>query len=600
MWGHDEFRGDQEEIVNQVIAGRDTIVLKPTGGGKSLCYQLPAITMPGCAIILSPLIALMQNQVDYMRDRGVAAEKLNSDMPREEQERVVRDVLDGRVKMLYVSPERFVVDSFLGLIERMDVSLIAVDEAHCVSQWGHDFRPDYIRAGNLIAEITERRGIPRVAVTASASPDVLEDIKLQLRLEDARTFASGFDRPNINYAVEPKRDDYGSQLLEFLEPRRGQTGIVYCLSRKGTEAVARTLAGRGFNAVCYHAGMSKEQREEGLNSFLHDEAVIAVATVAFGMGIDRHDVRFVVHVDIPDSVEGYYQETGRAGRDGLPSDALMLYGDDSVRVRKWIINSAISDGAMHRRAVNRLNDVIKLAQTRDCRRRYILEYFGEKPKHSCQNCDNCLGLRADLVRPRLSEFEAKFLWALHSAGENYGISHVADIICGNRTAKMAARGHTRLPCFGCGGNYSREFWIDVGKRLRADGYIEKQDPDALNSGLVLSELGRDKYHEEGEEVLADAVSRDAPRPPRPEEDGLYNRLCAITLYLASRRGISAGDIFSKSVLREIATTMPDNIQALYRIRGTTASKVNLYGEAILEVVGKYKAENSLDSVPIVW
>jgi ATP-dependent DNA helicase RecQ len=601
IWGHDAFRGDQEAIVSQVIAGNDTIVLKPTGGGKSLCYQLPALAMPGCAIILSPLISLMQNQVEYMKEKGAPAEKLNSDMPKEEQEQVLRDVRAGKIKMLYVSPERFVVDSFLSFLEETDISLIAVDEAHCVSQWGHDFRKDYVKAGGLLAEIAQRRKITRVAATASASPDVLEDIKTQLQLERALVFASGFDRPNINYAVEERRDNYFEQLLEFLTPRKNETGIVYCLSRKRTDQVTQALLANGFNAIGYHAGMSKEERAENLSRFLHEEAVVAVATVAFGMGIDRPDVRFVVHVDAPDSIESYYQETGRAGRDDKPAEALMLFSQQSIETRKRMVSANGENQTLVDRGMRRLNGVANLARTTQCRRRYILEYFGERPQRSCDNCDNCLGMRSELQNHRLSEFEAKFLWTLHSAGENFGISYIADIICGNRTPRNVPRGHDRLPCFGCGENYSKEFWMDVGKRLYADGYIEKASAEEPRSGFVLSENGRKKYNEEGEGVLSEAIPKSAtPYRLSPEEDTLYNRLCAVMIYLASKKGVPPNSLVSRSVLREIATTMPDSMQALSRVRGMTFSKLHTYGEPLLEVVGKYKAENSLDSVSISW
>lgn len=602
VWGHAAFRDDQEKIIKSFIDGNDTIVLKPTGGGKSICYQLPSLYKPGCGIILCPLISLMQNQVNYMKDRGVAAEKLNSDMSQEEQEDVITSVLSGETKMLYVSPERFVLDSFQGILNNIDVSLFAIDEAHCVSQWGHDFRPEYIEAGKIISEIAKRRKIPRIAVTASASPDVLSDIKEQLDMGSANVFYSGFDRPNIKYSVAARDENYLVQTLNFVAQRRAQTGIIYCLSRRTTETVSAFLQLNNINAVCYHAGMSKEDKEESLTRFLSEDSVVAVATVAFGMGIDRADVRYVLHVDIPDSVESYYQETGRAGRDGLPSEALMLFSNESITIREMMIkNNAISH-ELRKRGERRLQAIENFARTEGCRRKYILEYFGEKSEKTCTNCDNCLGHGMSFKITNFSKHEIMFLWAMNNISEPYGMAHISDVISGKKTEKAVARWHDRLACFGCGKEFSKEFWNDVGRRLYNGGYIEKLNPQERHSGYIISRRGLEKYNEESEAFISEF--RQTPGSTKEKktdgDDSLFNRLRSLVIFLASRKGVPPNTLISQSALREIANTMPDNMRALSRIPGISLKKLNLYGEEVLKVVGNYKEENNVDSFSINW
>ncbi|MFN7183995.1 MAG: DNA helicase RecQ, partial [Thermomonas haemolytica] len=465
VFGHSGFRGEQGAIVEHLLAGGDALVLMPTGGGKSLCYQLPALLREGTAVVVSPLIALMQDQVESLRQLGVRAAFLNSSLDATEAAAVERQFADGALDLLYVAPERLLTPRFLGLLERARIALFAIDEAHCVSQWGHDFRPEYRQLTLLHERWPE---VPRIALTATADAPTRHEIVERLALQDARQFVSSFDRPNIRYAVAP-RDGGHRQLLEFLAEHRGESGIVYCLSRRKVEATAELLAGHGLRALAYHAGLDAETRAERQRRFLREEAIVMVATIAFGMGIDKPDVRFVAHLDLPKSLEGYYQETGRAGRDGEPAEAWMAYGmGDAVLLRRMIEDGEASD-ERKRLEHAKLDALIGYCESTGCRRQALLAYFGEPHPGACGRCDNCLS------PPRTwdaTEAARKALSCVYRTGQRFGAAHVIDVLRGADTAKVRQFGHAALSTYGIGRELDAAQWRGVFRQLVAAGLLD--------------------------------------------------------------------------------------------------------------------------------
>ncbi|MFN3311734.1 MAG: DNA helicase RecQ, partial [Thermomonas sp.] len=454
VFGHSGFRGEQGAIVEHLLAGGDALVLMPTGGGKSLCYQLPALLREGAAVVVSPLIALMQDQVESLRQLGVRAAFLNSSLEAAEAAAVERQFTDGALDLLYVAPERLLTPRFLGLLERVRIALFAIDEVHCVSQWGHDFRPEYRQLTLLHERWPE---VPRIALTATADAPTRREIVERLALQDARQFVSSFDRPNIRYTVAP-RDGGQRQLLEFLETHRDESGIVYCLSRRKVEATAELLAGHGLRALAYHAGLDANTRAERQRRFLREEAIVMVATIAFGMGIDKPDVRFVAHLDLPKSLEGYYQETGRAGRDGEPAEAWMAYGlGDAVLLRRMIEDGEASD-ERKRLEHGKLDALIGYCESTGCRRQSLLAYFGESHPGACGSCDNCLS------PPRTwdaTEAARKALSCVYRTGQRFGAAHVIDVLRGADTAKVRQFGHAALSTYGIGRELDAAQWRGV-------------------------------------------------------------------------------------------------------------------------------------------
>jgi len=453
-FGYADFRGSQKDVIETVLAGQDALVLMPTGGGKSLCYQIPGIVRNGMAIVVSPLIALMQDQVSALKQLGLRAAYLNSTLSREEHNQVMRAIYDGELDMLYVAPERLLQENTLERLSSVEVSLIAIDEAHCVSQWGHDFRVDYLGLHVLQQAFP---GVPRVALTATADDRTREEIVARLALYQPKVFVSSFDRPNIRYVVQEK-GEAKAQLLKFLQDHKNQAGIVYCMSRNRVDGIAAWLAQRGIKALPYHAGLSSEERAENQHRFLREDAVVMVATIAFGMGIDKPDVRFVAHLDLPKSMEAYYQETGRAGRDGLPSVAWMVYGlADVMRIVKMVQDSSANE--QHKRIErNKIESLLGWCETNTCRRRALLRYFGEAREEACGNCDICLN------PPKTwdaTEDAQKLLSNIYRTGQRFGSGHVVDVLRGKETAKVNQFGHQALSTYGIGADRSDKQWRSV-------------------------------------------------------------------------------------------------------------------------------------------
>ncbi|MGA7983052.1 MAG: DNA helicase RecQ, partial [Chromatiaceae bacterium] len=465
VFGYASFRDAQQQIVDQVIAGGDALVLMPTGGGKSLCYQVPALLRPGTAVVVSPLIALMQDQVDALRQLGVRAAFLNSSLPYDAAQAVEQALLSGELDLIYVAPERLLTDRFLSLLNRVRVALFAIDEAHCVSQWGHDFRPEYIQLSLLHERWPE---VPRIALTATADAPTRNEIVNRLQLGEARQFVSSFDRPNIRYRIihkeQPRR-----QLLDFLrEEHPSDSGIVYCLSRRKVEETAALLCGQGFRALPYHAGLTAETRRANQSDFLRGEGVIIVATIAFGMGIDKPDVRFVAHLDLPKSVEAYYQETGRAGRDGLPADAWMTYGIGDVVTLRRLIEDSEADERFKRVELHKLNALLGLCETTECRRRVMLNYFGEPLDDPCGNCDTCL---TPVETWDGTVAAQKAMSCVYRTEQRFGVNYLIDVLLGKDHERIRRFGHDRISTYGIGKELDADQWKSVYRQLVAAGLV---------------------------------------------------------------------------------------------------------------------------------
>ncbi|TCO78940.1 ATP-dependent DNA helicase RecQ [Plasticicumulans lactativorans] len=594
-FGYERFRGPQAEIVAHVVAGGDALVLMPTGGGKSLCYQVPALVRAGCGIVVSPLIALMHDQVDALLQLGVRAAYLNSSLAPEAARAVERELLDGRLDLLYVAPERLVTERFLGLLERITPALFAIDEAHCVSQWGHDFRREY----QQLSVLHERfPAVPRLALTATADALTREDIRAQLGLGDARVFLSSFDRPNIRYRIVPKHNAR-QQLLRFLEAEhRGDAGIVYCLSRRAVDDTAAWLAAQGWNALPYHAGLAAELRRAHQDRFIREEGVVMVATVAFGMGIDKPNVRFVAHLDLPRSLEGYYQETGRAGRDGLPANAWLSYGlADAIAMRR-LLAEAPEDGlprdpARERIDRHKLDALLAYCETADCRRRVLLGYFGERDTAPCGNCDTCL---APVERWDGTRAAQMALSTVYRTGQRYGVGHLIDVLLGRETDKVREQGHAALSVWNIGGELDEGGWRSVFRQLIAAGLLAV-DLEGYG-GLRLTEAARPLL--KGEHTLwlrrDPAPPRSSGRTPRraaegpfehPRERALWEALRRKRLELAREQGVPPYVIFHDATLVEMVERQPASLAELGHIAGVGSRKLERYGDAFLEVLAGF-------------
>ncbi len=465
-FGHKAFRGHQEAIISHVIGGGNAIVLMPTGGGKSICYQIPALCRDGVGVVVSPLIALMRDQVESLLQVGVRAAALNSSLTDEERWNIRADLRAGRLDLIYVSPERLVLSSFLDILDEAKIALFAIDEAHCVSQWGHDFRPEYMKL-DLLAE--RFPGVPRVALTATADPQTREDVRRRLKLEGAELFLSSFDRPNIRYEIVLKSDPR-RQLLAFISERhKGESGIVYCLSRAKVDDTAAWLCTQGIDALPYHAGLDTATRQRNQDAFLKSEGIVVVATVAFGMGVDKPDVRFVAHFDLPGSLEAFYQETGRAGRDGLPSETLLLYGMQDLVQRQKMIDGGEAPAEVKRIERSKLDALLGICETTGCRRQALLAYFGETLTDPCGNCDGCLDPTDSWDG---TEAAQKALSAVFRTGQRFGVGHLIDVLQGVRSEKIERLAHDRLPTFGVGQDIDRKKWSSIFRQLVALGAVE--------------------------------------------------------------------------------------------------------------------------------
>lgn len=586
VFGFARFQGQQEAAIANALAGGDSLVLMPTGGGKSLCYQVPALLLEGTALVVSPLIALMQDQVAALRELGVDAAYLNSTLSFDEQQRVLARLKEGGLKLLYVAPERLLQEQTLALLTSLPTSLIAIDEAHCVSQWGHDFRTDYLALNSLVSLFP---GVPRMALTATATALTRREIVERLELRNPRIFVGSFDRPNIRYMVQTKTDAR-RQLLQFLSRHRNEAGIVYCLSRKKTETTAEWLQSQGFAALPYHAGLSADVRAAHQKRFVMEDAVIIVATIAFGMGIDKPDVRFVAHLDLPKSIESYYQETGRAGRDGQPADAWMVYGlQDVVRLRQMMEESAAGEEYKRNERL-KLDSLLGWCEVTSCRRRPLLEYFGDRPEEDCGNCDVCL---TPPVTWDGTEASRKLLSSVYRTGQRFGAAHVADVLRGKETDKVLQHRHDRLSVFGIGMELEAAAWRSVMRQLIVQGYL-RADPERFGA-LVLTEKSRPLLRGETSVLLRRDVALPASsKKPRAEKTAVsendrdfWEALRGCRQLLASEHKVPPYVIFHDATLMQIMAHRPRDADELLCINGVGQAKLKRYGEAFLEVVRQY-------------
>ncbi|MAL99253.1 MAG: DNA helicase RecQ [Alteromonadaceae bacterium] len=586
-FGYKTFRGSQKEIIDEVMAGRDALVLMPTGGGKSLCYQVPAMARPGVGIIVSPLIALMQDQVDALCQLGVRAALLNSTLEAPEAWSTEQALLSGELDLLYVAPERLIQPRMLDLLARAPLALFAIDEAHCVSQWGHDFRSDYLQL-NLLHERFPH--VPRIALTATADERTRREIAVRLELEQARHFVAGFDRPNIQYRITPKTQ-VRQQLLSFLRAEHmGDAGIVYCLSRKKVEQTADWLTTQGLTALPYHAGLSAEMRALHQRRFLREEGIIIVATIAFGMGIDKPDVRFVAHLDLPKSVEAYYQETGRAGRDGLPATAWMAYGLQDVITLRQMLEGSPGHEDFKRVERARLEAMLGLCEMVSCRRQALLRYFGETGTPPCGNCDTCL----TPVKTRDATTEVqKALSCVYRTGQRFGVNHLIDVLRGSQGEKIKQFGHDQVSTFGIGAETSAQQWRAIFRQLVAKGLLEV-DLEGFG-GLRLTEACRPILKGEQHIELAEDAPAKASRSSRgssskkeildlsPAEMMQWEALRACRKRLADEQGVPPYVIFHDATLLEILRGAPQTLDDLQTINGVGERKLEKYGADFLEV-----------------
>jgi len=597
VFGYDAFRPGQGEIIDHVVAGGDALVLMPTGGGKSLCYQIPALVRPGVGIVVSPLIALMQDQVQALRQNGVRAEFLNSSLDNAAITAVERALQQGGVDILYVAPERLMMPRMLALLESMELALFAIDEAHCVSQWGHDFRPEYIRLSILHERFAS---VPRVALTATADGPTRNEIKQRLSLQQARAFVSSFDRPNIRYTINEKRGNAREQLLRFIRNEHdGEAGIVYCLSRKRVDDIAAWLAAKGLTALPYHAGLTAEQRRSNQQRFVAEDGVIIVATIAFGMGIDKPDVRFVAHLNMPKSLEAYYQESGRAGRDGLPADAWMIYGlQDVITLRQMQATSQAAE-SFKRSEHHKLEAMLAFVESTGCRRQALLRYFDDELPQPCGNCDTCL------CPPQTwdaTDVARKALSCVHRTGQRFGVNYLVDVLQGLANERIQTFGHDRVSTFGIGQELDQQAWRHLYRQLIARGLLAV-DLEG-HGGLRLTEASRPLLR--GEQTLElrrlsarDPVTRAGRKPARRshnDEDGLWDALRECRRRLANEQGVPAYMIFHDATLMAIVEQRPQTLEQLGRISGVGERKLKAYGEALLEVLCQTELNTGADTV----
>ncbi|GHF97437.1 hypothetical protein GCM10017783_06630 [Deinococcus piscis] len=589
LWGYDSFRWRQGEIVARLAAGGDALVLMPTGGGKSLCYQLPSLLRPGVGVVVSPLIALMQDQVDTLRQLGIRAAFLNSSLSAEGVREVEAALRGGELVLLYVAPERLLMESTLRLLEGVEVALFAIDEAHCVSQWGHDFRPEYQGLGVLAGRFPD---VPRIALTATADDRTRADIVSVLGLEGAPQFIASFDRPNIQYRIAGK-DSGKKQLLDFIRAEHaGDAGIVYCLSRKSVEDTAQFLSESGVPALAYHAGLDHAQRQQAQERFLREEGLVVVATVAFGMGIDKPDVRFVAHLDLPKSMEGYYQETGRAGRDGEPSTAWMVYGlGDVVNLRRMLAGSTAPEWVQRIEGA-KLDALLAYCESTACRRESLLAYFGQNYQGPCGNCDNCIS------PPQVREMTREAQMALSAAvrtGNRYGAAHLTDVLLGRETDKVRQWGHHALPTFGVGADHDERTWRGVLRQMVSLGYLEAGE----HYGLSATPKSRELLSGEVPFLLREEVLRPASlgarkaRASAPSDlpvsaQPAFEALREWRSQEAKAQGMPAYIIFDNKTLAAIAALRPSSLATLGTVSGVGAKKLEQYGEAVLEVLSGVK------------
>jgi ATP-dependent DNA helicase RecQ len=590
-YGYPAFRGQQADIIDHVIAGGDAFVLMPTGGGKSLCYQIPALCREGVAIVVSPLIALMQDQVDALLQLGIRASAINSSMSAEHVAQTKAAIRANTLDLVYVAPERLLMDNFLDLLAASPIALFAIDEAHCVSQWGHDFRPHYTQL-SLLAERFPT--VPRIALTATADAPTRKDIIERLQLTQGRSFVAGFDRPNIHYRIAEKQNAK-QQMLRFITEHHAKgSGIVYCLSRNGVEETAAWLCEQGFRALPYHAGMDAATRAKNQSTFLREEQVIMVATIAFGMGIDKPDVRFVVHVNIPKNIEAFYQETGRAGRDGLPADTLMLYGLSDVAMQRSFIDGSDAPDTQKRIEHRKLDALLGLCEAACCRRQVLLEYFGDHCD-PCSNCDNCMQPPETYDGTIAAQKALSCVWR---TGQRFGVAHLIDVLMGKESDRIRQFGHDALSTYGIGKESGKPEWQSIFRQLVAQNLLNVDM--AAHGGLKITQAGECFLKEKTPLNLRRytgklRTERTPKRSATPEfavetDQALFAALKARRLALAKEKNLPPYVIFHDKTLREMAVRKPQNAADMGQISGVGENKLKSYGQIFLEAIASYDTE----------
>ncbi len=597
IFGYDHFLGSQEEIIASVCQKKDCLVLMPTGGGKSVCYQIPSIQMHGTGIVVSPLIALMHDQVSGLKNNGVRAEFYNSSLPHDQRDEILNRLEKQEIDLLYVAPEGLFKERFLHSLKKANVCLFAIDEAHCVSQWGHDFRPEYLKLSEIT---TEFPGVPKIALTATADKKTRQEIVEKLKLTEHASFIASFDRPNITYAIEIKTQP-SAQLLKYIKDNHpDDCGIVYCLSRKKVEKTAKFLSEQGFEALPYHAGLPFAKREEHQSRFINEENIIIVATIAFGLGINKPNVRFVAHLDMPSSMEAYYQETGRAGRDGLPASAWMIYGlQDVVLRRKMIFNS---DGDLTHQQVSsaKLNDMLAFCETTSCRRKVILRYFGEMRDSDCGNCDTCLHPMDTLDGTILAQ---KFLSCIYRSEQRFGAGHIIDILRGKETEKVSRNRHQELSTFGIGSDLSEFEWKSVFRQLYVQGYVQVIESDGYSTlGLDKESYkilqGEDKFKLRKETKTRQQTKKASKKAKKLIETELSTKQAAIfdslkewRLEKAREKGMPAYCVSDDKSLRNLVIKSPQSLDEMHEVFGFGEKKIDLYGEDLLIILNNSERQN---------
>ena len=608
-FGYESFIPPQDEIIAEVLAGKDVFALLPTGGGKSICYQLPALMLEGTALVISPLIALMKDQVDRLRTLGIQAACINSTLGPGEVQRIITDLLDHQIKILYVAPERLTVPEFLSFLKRLKISLIAIDEAHCISEWGHEFRPAY-RHLRVLKDHFQKT--PFIALTATAVPGVQKDIVSLLKLENPAIFKASFNRRNLHYQIRPKDDAFG-QLLDYLNRHRGACGIIYCSTQKATESLARRLQAVGMKALAYHAGMDGALRSKTQEMFIKNEVQIIVATVAFGMGIDKPDIRFVIHYDLPKNLESYSQETGRAGRDGLESDCILFFGYGDTKKIEYLIEQG-NDEEEKKIAYQKLRDLVRFCDGKDCRRRSLLAYFGETyAEENCGRCDNCLQPRESMDGTQVAK---KILSAVSQAQERFGSSYIVDILRGSRTQKILQNGHDRLKAHGTGREFSQSQWSSFIRELAAQGFLriegekypilkltEKSYNILFGGEAILLTRPKEKSGPATEErdfsergfagpnIKSKGMPSERTRPSARTRSELLERLRALRRKLAEDEGIPQYMVFHNSSLKAMAARLPQNHLEFRAVEGVGDKKLEKYGDAFLSEIEAYCRES---------
>ena len=596
IYGFDGFRPGQEEIISSALEGRDSLVIMPTGSGKSLCYQIPALVKQGVCVVVSPLIALMQDQVSALSQLGVSAAFLNSTLGPRFQREVLDDLRSGRLNLLYIAPERLMEPATFQQFQKLEISMFAIDEAHCVSQWGHDFRKEYFELKALAEHFPN---VPRMALTATATERTRNEIIDRLELRNVAKFVHGFDRPNIRYSVEVKGSG-NAQLIDFLNAHRGESGIVYCLSRRGAEDMAQTLCNLGYDALPYHAGMDSNARTENQARFLRDDGVVMVATIAFGMGIDKPDVRFIAHINLPQSIEGYYQETGRAGRDGDPAEAFMTYGLQDIYLRLSMVEQSDVDELHKKIQKDKIYSLLAWCELASCRREGLLNYFGDNSASGCGNCDNCL---APPQTRNATEDARKLLSCVYRVGERFGVTHIIDVLRGHKTAKVNQHGHQDLSTFGIGEDLKVDEWRSVARQLLVRGFMKtdfenhqviKLTPEAwpVLRGEVPLQLRFDSKRKHKRERAAVKSSDEVSMTPGHAL--LWESLRKCRLSLAQDAGVPAYVICHDRTLREVMQFRPRTHSQMRNLHGMGERKILLYADAFIKVIADHESSSPVN------